>query len=90
MADEEEEEQAISQAFDTFVATRIGRTVSASKKAMLNQKQEKECLQAKTVSRHRGRGSSRGGSRGMRGKTAQIPSILYNSYTNHCTIASIL
>jgi hypothetical protein len=75
IADEEEEEQAMSQAINTFVATtRIGRTVNASEKVMLNRKQEKEGLQTKTVSRRRGRGGnrggSRGGSRGMRGKTA--------------------
>lgn len=64
IANEEEDEQALSQAIDSFVATtRAGRTAKASGKVVLNRKQEKE-EQAKASGWRRGRGGRRGGRRG--------------------------
>jgi hypothetical protein len=37
-----EEEQAMSQAIEALVATRIGRTINPSAKVKLNRQQEKE------------------------------------------------
>ena len=59
MANEEEDEQALSQAVDTILeTTRAGRTAKASEKVIKNREQAK-------ASDHRG-GSSHGGSRGER------------------------
>ena len=50
MADEEEDEQALSQAINTLVGTQVGRNAKASEKVLLNRKQALE-------GSHGGRGS---------------------------------
>jgi predicted transcriptional regulator len=65
IADEEEQEQALSQAINGYIATtRAGRIVKASEKVMLNRKEAKEDQLSKASGR-RGRGINRG--RGRRG-----------------------
>lgn len=61
MADEEDDEQALSQAMETFIkTTRIGRTVKASLEVAENREAAKEVSKR---GGHRGRGRGRGGSR---------------------------
>jgi hypothetical protein len=61
MADEEEDEQALSQAINTLISTtRVGRNAKASEKVLLNRKQALEGS--------RGGCGSCGGGRGSRGR----------------------
>lgn len=67
-----EEEQALTQAIDTFITTtRVGRAAKASTKVLDNRKQAKADEWAKASGHREGRGRSRGGSRsGKRGGRA--------------------
>ena len=57
MADEEEDEQALSQAINTLIGTtRVGRNAKASEKVLLNRKQALEGSRGGRGGRGRGRG----------------------------------
>jgi hypothetical protein len=67
MEAEEDDEQALTQAIDTFIATtRIGRIAKASNKVILNRQQAIE--EAKGGRGGRGGRGSRGGRGGRRGR----------------------